>query len=99
MGGGLEQFTWKEIFCYNFKCLQGNFLYNYTYVEYGGTYTNSIRVSNLPPDVIEEELREYFERRQEQGGGPVKYLSMSSQTGEAVVSFRDSRGKVVFVKA
>lgn len=68
------------------------------YVEYGGSYTNSIKVSNLPPDVIEEELREYFERRQEQGGGPVKYLSMSSQKGEAVVSFRDSRGKVILVK-
>uniref|UniRef100_A0A8B8B896 Poly [ADP-ribose] polymerase 14-like isoform X4 n=1 Tax=Crassostrea virginica TaxID=6565 RepID=A0A8B8B896_CRAVI len=60
-------------------------------IEYGGSYTNSIKVSNLPPDVIEEELREYFERRQDQGGGPVKYLSMSSQKGEAVVSFRDSR--------
>ncbi|XP_061179435.1 protein mono-ADP-ribosyltransferase PARP14-like [Saccostrea echinata] len=52
-------------------------------------YTHSIKVSNLPPDAVDEELREYFERRREHGGGPVKDVTLTSQSGEAIVSFQD----------
>lgn len=55
-------------------------------------YTHSIVVSNLPRDVQEEELREYFERRREHGGGPVKDMRLNTQRGEAIVNFTDYRG-------
>ncbi|XP_056001251.1 protein mono-ADP-ribosyltransferase PARP14-like isoform X3 [Ostrea edulis] len=54
-------------------------------------YTHSIKVSNLPPDALEEELKEYFERKQEHGGGPVKDVTLTSQTGEAIINFQDHR--------
>ncbi|XP_062615647.1 uncharacterized protein LOC134277331, partial [Saccostrea cucullata] len=52
-------------------------------------YTRSIKVSNLPLDTVDAELREYFERRREHGGGPVKDVTLTSQSGEAIVSFQD----------
>lgn len=56
-------------------------------------YTHSIVVSNLPQDVQEEELWEYFERRREHGGGPVTDMRLNTQKGEAIVNFTDYKGK------
>ena len=53
-----------------------------------------ISVSNVPPDVTEDDLEWIFTNKKKQGGGEVKSLKLDTETRSAVIEFKDSSGKL-----
>ena len=45
-------------------------------------------------DVTEDELEWKFTNKKKQGGGVVKSLKLDTDTGSAVIEFKDSSGKL-----
>ena len=63
-----------------------------------GDGEKTIKVSGLAAKTTEDSILNYFENKRRSGGGEVESVDLRSDTGVAVVTFKDASGKCLKIE-
>ena len=66
--------------------------------ENTGDGEKTIKVSGLAAKTTEDSILNYFENKRRSGGGEVESVDLRSDTGVAVVTFKDASGKCLKIE-
>ena len=51
-----------------------------------------LEITGIPENTKEEHLNLYFEATKHSGGGPIEDMDFDSETGTAIITFKDNEG-------
>ena len=61
----------------------------------GGIEVSAILVTNLPPNVTDQQIELFFENSKKSGGGEVQKVEYDKEARSAIVTFKDVEGKSI----